>query len=333
MSDHAVVIGIETYPGIKNLQGPCNDVDSFIQWLEDPNGGGLEKKNIAKKTCKEFPPPLGVDDAHPVLADLQNVFRPLVIKAARQEHTDGRLFIYVAGHGFAEQQDMESAALITADADQYNNTHMAVLDYANYFRRAWAFKEIIVLMDTCRTTNSMQSISPAHLLKLNPHVNAPKVKMFIGLATGHGSIARERDINGRVQGIFTTALIDALKKASPNRKGIVNGSAIKNFIHTNINEFSGSEDVSPPEITVDESKEVTFLRRDDFLIDIKIIVADDNIDKTLVIKFGGLKEVYREVIKAPQINVPLKVGLYKVEIIDTHINKILEVIKDEQFTL
>jgi hypothetical protein len=333
MSDYAVVIGIENYPGLVNLQGPCNDVDSFVQWLEDPNGGGLDEQNIAKKTCKDFPQPLGPEDAHPVLADLENLFRTLVTKAAENKHTDGRLFIYVAGHGFSEQQDMDSAALITAGADLYNNMHMAVLDYANFFRKAWAFKEIIVLMDTCRTTNPMQSISKAPLPKILPHINANKVKMFTGFATGHNNIARERDMGGHVRGIFTTAFIDALEKAVPNKRGIVNGSAIKNFLHNNIDTFAGAEVVSPPEIKLDQFKEVTFLCRDAYLEGINIVVGADKINKTLIIKFGGQEEVYREVIETNEINLSLQPGLYKVEITDTQINRNIEVPKDARITL
>ena len=45
--DHAVVVGITTYPGFKSLEGSENDAHAFIDWLKDPAKGDVPVANIA----------------------------------------------------------------------------------------------------------------------------------------------------------------------------------------------------------------------------------------------------------------------------------------------
>lgn len=326
MADHAVVIGIETYPGLSNLKGPCNDAIAFEKWLIDPAGGNLDSANIEKMLTRDYPPPHDVNDAHPVLSDLESLFRSLVINAAMNQHTDGRLFIFVAGHGFADSQDMDTAALFTANAEFLLPLHIAIIDYANFFRRTWAFDEIIVIMDACRNTNPLQEISKAQLPRVNSHANANKVKMFVGFGTGHNQVAREDIFDGIMQGVFTMALLDALKNASPNRVGNVNGSAIKRYIHNDsLN--------SPAEIKVDEDKDVVFVKRQASGINVEFNVAAINYNHELVIKFGGMKEVYRTVVNNSPVEVELPAGLYKVQIEGMPASTNFEVPNDVNITL
>src|SRR5690606_7777492 len=117
--------------------------------------------------------------------DMQRLFTPLVEQAALG-HSDGRLFIYLAGHGYADPADVRSAALYTANARFFSPLHLAVLDYANFFHRRWAFDEIIVVMDACRRVNQIHDIQRASLPRLAPHENAHRVKTFLALGAGYG---------------------------------------------------------------------------------------------------------------------------------------------------
>lgn len=332
MADQALVIGIETYPGLNDLQGPCNDADAFVAWLIDPNGGGLEPANVAIQLSRNFPPPNNVTDAHPVLSELEILFRPLVIKAAQAQHTDGRLIIFVAGHGFADSQDMNSAALFTADAELLFPLHLAVIDYANFFRRTWAFDEVILIMDACRSTNALQQIGKPPLPRVTPHPNANKVKMFVGYGAGFNQVARERAVNGTVRGIFTMALLDALKNANPNRQGRVNGTAVKRHIHNVIDSFAGNVSIAPPEINADEDRDVFFLARKASGIDVKFNVDAAHHNHELVIEFGGVDEVYRDNVVAIPVTVMLSPGLYKARIEGTTASTNFEVPSDVNVT-
>lgn len=334
MADQAVVIGIETYPGMNDLEGPCNDAVAFKNWLLRLDGGGLDPGNVDILLTRDFSPPIGVADAHPVLAELEELFRPLVIKAAQHKHTEGRLFIFVAGHGFADSQDMKSAALFTANAEILFLPHLAVIQYANYFRRHWAFDQVILIMDACRRTNELQQICEPPLPRVRAHPNAHKVKMFVGFGAGFNQVARERAFaGGKVHGIFTMALLDALEKANPNAIGRVNGSAVERYIHNNIDSFAGGASIKPPDFDVNQQKDVLFVKRGPFLVDVVFDIDAVHVNQVLIIAFGGVNEVYREAVAASPVTVRLSPGLYKARIAGTPAATNFEVPTDGNVTL
>jgi len=334
MADQAIVIGIKTYPGLTNLIGPCHDALAFRDWLVKPDGGDLDPANIHVRLTTDFPQPTGVADAHPVLAELETLFRPLVEKAALRQHTEGRLFIFLAGHGFADSQDRRSAALFTAEAVSLLPPHCAVIEYADFFCRTWAFDEVILIMDACRTTNALHQIAKAPLPRVIPHPNASKVKLFIGFGAGFGQQTRERAVNGgTVRGIFTMALLDALENANPNQLGRVNGSAIKHHIHTVIDSFAAGVAISPPDITADEHQDVLFCSRQASLIDVEFSIDAAHLNRELVILFGGVNKVHRARVAASPVTVPLSPGLYKASIEGTQASTNFEVPTDVKVAL
>jgi hypothetical protein len=122
MTDHAVLVGIDTYPGFTNLRGACNDAVDVGRWLVDPAGGGLDPANVDCILSRDYPPPAqGIADVRPVLSDIDKALTPLVTHSASGGHERGRLFLYVAGHGFADANDERSAALYSAEADIGNH--------------------------------------------------------------------------------------------------------------------------------------------------------------------------------------------------------------------
>ena len=325
-NDYAVIIGIERYPGLNDLQGPCNDAVAFKNWLLREDGGNLLAENVKTLMTTDYPPPISINDAHPVRSDLEQLFRPLVTKAAKKEHIAERLFIFVAGHGLADSNDADSAALYTADADNYNPFHLAVLDYGNYFKRTYAFDEIIMVLDTCRVINLMHAINKAPVPNVKPHSNAGKVKIFIGFGTGYGQESREKMIDGKVRGIFTATLLDALDNAEPNRNDRVTGSSIKKYIHNAIYSIAGDTIISPPEIIADNYKDVVFaVRENSKKYVINFLVRPEMLNHELVILFGGRKEQERVTICDQSVSVELHQGLYKVNIEGTNISKTIEV--------
>ena len=154
MADHGICIGINGYPGLTDLKGPCNDALAFENWLTDPNKGGLETDNVRTILSTNYgEPPASIAEARPFLNDMEALFVDFVKAGAERKHEDGRLFIFVAGHGFADQQDADSAALYAANAQQVFATNLAVKKYVDFLRRQWVFDEIILIMDACRTTS------------------------------------------------------------------------------------------------------------------------------------------------------------------------------------
>lgn len=327
MPDHAIVIGIDSYPGISDLQGPCNDARLFRDWLIDPAGGGLEPANVSMRLSSDFPAPTSLDDAHPFQSEIEALFRPLSTRAVEGEHIDGRLFLFVAGHGFADPQDMESAALYAADASAVFHTHVAVEAYASFFRRRWAFDEIILIFDACRTDLTFQRVSAPPLPELQAHANAGKVKMFYGYATGFGGAARERQFNGVAHGIFTKTMIAALENAVPNRLGRVTGSVIANYVYSAFREFAGGVEVAEPKISVDDHNDVLFLKRavgEGAVSETLFNLQNQHVGKTLIFESFGGEEVIRHTITEPQFGLRIEPGFYRVRILETGENDLVE---------
>lgn len=328
MSDHAIVVGIKTYPGLQNLDGPCNDALAFRDWLLDPDGGNLDPGNVRVRLTSDYPAPNGVGDAHPTASDLADLFRDLIRRAAVGEHIGERLFVFVAGHGFADSQDIDSAALFAANAEFLFPLHVAVMHYVSFLQRAWAFEELIVIMDSCRSTNPMHEISKPALPRINPHPNSGRVKVFVGFGATFTQVAREKEFDGEVRGVFSMALLDALENAKPNRLGRVTGSIVKKYVHNGIRKFADNVDA---EIEADEHKDVLFVARPPTGIPIEFRIREALIGKQLVVLFGGREEVHREVVVASPVSVPLEPGLYTATIGETFVN--LEVPVNDTVTL
>ncbi len=334
MSDCAVVIGISSYPGLRDLEGPCHDARRFRDWLVSPQGGGLDPDNVRMVLTDDFPRAQTATEAHPVAAELDNVFRDWVRRAARREHVDGRLFLFVAGHGFADPDDMDSAALFAADAEIDFPTHLAVAHYADFFRRTYAFREIILLMDACRTTNPLHEISPPPLPHVQSHPNASRVKYFCGYAAAYNQVARERPFdNEPVHGIFTKAVLEALETAPANRAGRVNGTAIKRHVHQRIHHLAGDQTIAPPEIFADEARDVLFAERANPGVAVTVRVAAEHVGRDLIVYSGDLTELERIPIDAPELQIPLSPGLVKLRVAGTPSECVLEVPTDEPVRL
>jgi hypothetical protein len=231
-------------------------------------------------------------------------------------HIGERLFVYVAGHGFADTQDLDSVALFTANAEPFFPLHLAVKAYADWFRRNYAFDELLVLADCCRTTNTFQTITEPQLPRTRGHPEASRVKAFYGFATGWKQVAREREMEGgRHRGIFTAALMEALEKAPPNRLGRVTGTAVKNYVHTVMGRFAGDVPVSPPVIDARPDRDVLFIeRRTTPGHAVTFETVGERVGNELVLFDGQLTEVHRDPIPARTFTLELVPGLFKAEL-------------------
>lgn len=331
MPDHAIVIGIDRYPGISDLQGPCNDAKLFRDWLIKPDGGGLDPANVQMRLSSDFPEPASSDDARPFQTEIEALLVPFCEQAVMGAHIKGRLFLYVAGHGFSDPQEMESAALYAANAKELYHTHVAVERYASYLRRLWAFDEIILIFDACRTTLPFQRIIGPPLPEVDAHANAEKVKMFYGYATGFGGAARERVFDGVTYGIFTKTMIAALENAAPNRLGRVTGSIIENYVYSSFREFAGEVAADEPKISVDSRNDVLFLKRAPTVAaapvgpETLVRLQDPHIGNTLVLSDFVGAEVERHTVAHSEIKLRIEPGLYQARILETGESKLFEV--------
>jgi hypothetical protein len=324
---YAIIVGICAYPGISSLEGPCNDAQDFHDWLLREDGGAVPPDNVKMLLTTDFEAPQAVEDARPDEADLNALFRRYVHDGALHPWIGERLYIFLAGHGFADPQDANSAALYAANAALLFPLHVAATAFAEWFRRNAAFKEIVLIMDCCRTATQLQAIAPPMLPQTRRTDLASQVRTFYAYATGWGGVAREKRIAGNVRGIFTTSLLNALQEAVPNRRGRVTGSVVHDYIHQNIAAVAGDVTVRPPEIYPARHGEITFVERAAPAAEAVRIRLDPFAGGEVVVLLDGPgNEIARATATEREVAFPLTPGFYKVLVEGTPREQLFEVV-------
>ncbi len=273
--DYAIIIGLQTYPGLSNLAGPENDARAFRDWVVSPTGGGVpddshlpgdphlpneEAIHLQLILSSNFKPFTHVRNAHPVVSEIQNAFLKLYdIYSQNSESGKGtrigrRLYIYMAGHGIAPSAsravNQYESALLMADARSLfygSSYHIPGAYTANWFSINGCFDEIFLFMDCCRADESVLAIN--EFLPDDRGENAAtRCYMF---STKWAKNAREKTMTSEggtvvVRGVFTKTLLDGLSGGAtvPDPKlpgqGIITVSSLKGYVYDNIGKVMAS---------------------------------------------------------------------------------------------
>jgi hypothetical protein len=231
-NDHAIVAGVERYPFLGDLGGPENDAKDFEAWLLDPNGGAVPPANIRRILSSDFAVTGNPLDAEPTTVRLERKFEELYdLGDANGGKTGRRLYVYLAGHGFAPS--LEDAALLMANAARgRSGHHISGRTYANWFRQSAFFDEIVLFMDCCRENSARAGVRSA---PFDPISAAAPASYLYAFATEWSRASRERPIGagGAMRGLFTVALLTGLRGgALPNGAGEVTAAGLSDFIYS-----------------------------------------------------------------------------------------------------
>ncbi len=265
--DYAIIIGLQNYPGINDLDGPENDARAFRDWAVSPTGGGVPNDSTHLRIILSSDNPLpfqSMEDAKPVASEIENAFRRL-----RRIHLDNidrgvgprigrRLYIYMAGHGIAPTSsgsvNQQESALLMANVDPsaFGPSYQIPGAYtATWFSLNDCFAEIFLFMDCCRGAEWVPGIN----IFLPPEGTSNVAKRCYAFGTTWGQNAREkpmRDEGGAVRGVFTKTLLMGLSGGAAiadldnPAQGTITVSSLKGFIHNQIktvlNTFASADD-------------------------------------------------------------------------------------------
>ncbi len=341
--DCAIVVGIQTYPGIGSLEGPCRDALLFAEWLEKTDGGDLPGERIETCLSTDFsPPPDGrPEKTRPDREDIEGLFRPFLEKGVRGEHAGRRLYLFVSGHGFSDAaesyKNVMNTALYTANAGRIVGLHVAITSYAEWIAQSAVFDEIVLIMDCCRTKSLLHSYTCPQLPSINPNPSKTHaVRKFYAFAAPWGHAAKEKampHMNNDVYGIFTVALMEALEKARPNRQGNLKGEDVKQYIHNVIDGIAGETAISPPEIYLGTGQDIIWLKRRSsakrHIPEVTIRLESHTGTEVCVIANGRLEELHRIPFEENKLLCPLEPGLYKISIAGTDRHQLVELLNDD----
>lgn len=249
--DWAIVVGIEDYPGLESneLEGVINDADAFRRWLI--HDAGLPERQVLfevspkarAKTKKGAKPPYAA-----VSVMFTTIVDRVLAKLKKGNPQLGRrLYIYLGGHGF--EPDGSEPALLTADASEAAMSHIAGRLYAEYFRKAACFSEVVLIMDCCRTATSSVPLTGVPLTKLiNPGAGARWFYAYATLSTG---VAREAGNGKTARGLFTTTILEGLQGAAAIN-GKVTDRSLKDFVERRMRSKVDPDNEQVPELKVDD---------------------------------------------------------------------------------
>lgn len=263
--DYAMIIGLQNYPGLDDpdneqppLQGPEYDAKEFEKWILSPKGGNVPSGNITMTLSSDFPPPFSsLVLTKPTELEIVAAFQKLHtlsdenIENGLGPRVGRRLYIYMSGHGiaptpFGNKTEKESALLMA----NVNPKQVAVARYhipgvytATWFCENNYFDEVFLFMDCCRDL----TIVPFINILFSPKGNADTAKRFYAFATKWSRRAREKEIDGQVQGVFTKTLLLGLYGAAAEpdpanpAEGIITFESLQSYLLHNMKKF-----IDPP---------------------------------------------------------------------------------------
>lgn len=335
--DWAIVVGICTYPGLSNLDGPENDAKAFYEWVISPGGGDVPKDNVARILSSDFAPADLPRKAEPTAVKVQQAFDDL--KSFAESNEDGlrtgrRLYVYLSGHGCAPR--FKDSALLTANATPKRASyHILGKLYADWFLCSNYFDEAILFMDCCRESYPQ---TPRNIPKY-PDTTGPRAiddaKFFYGFGTKWSRLSRERKMaDGLVHGVFTTALLEGLKGAACDPKnGQITDSSLGNYLYNNMKNFLSPEDLEDPDIPREPDLEYNKNPQNPLLIStvtvpkfpVTINLAQTTEGKSLKILGDKFQEVESLIASPPAQTIPLTRGTYMAQVLSDGLQKSFEV--------
>lgn len=234
-ADHyALLLAINTYPGLSNLAGPENDALALRDWLLDPAGGAVDPAHLALIKSSDFPSTQDPYDANPGDTQLKKVLNQWLKQDGKwRDRVGQRLYLFFAGHGFTAGT-LTDPALFTAQAQLDDRTHIAGLRYAQKIANAGFFDEVVLLMDCCQDVLKASAV-------MEPSWSPPdrmasdKVKMLVAFGAPRGRKAFEQSPQAPapgvaaplVHGYFSSVFLDALRSAPVDDDGYVTARAVE----------------------------------------------------------------------------------------------------------
>lgn len=256
--DRAIVVGINHYPALGHLAGPENDAKAFYEWLKSKDGGAVPTENMCLILSSCFETSIDPIRAKPTTEALREAIDDLYqLGDSHGGRTGRRLYLYMAGHGFAP--DVENTALLMANAARgRTGHHFQGRPYANWFRQSAFFDEVVLFMDCCRGNYPLSPLQGCHLDTLTARRNT---RYYYGFAADFTRAAREPDGNGIVQGFFTTALLAGLRAGPPEGCDIT-GSWLEAFVHNYLPMLLSGRARQEPKFDYDHRGDIVFAKRE-----------------------------------------------------------------------
>jgi len=260
----AVVVGIDFYPGIRNLNFARGDAQSFANWLRDPVGGAVPKDNV--ELILEQGPFEKPDDAKPTRDAVNRALRKLhsVARVSFKEDptrwVNSRLYLYFSGHGLAPEPS-EVAVLMADATDDILGNNIPCALYLKYYEKSQDFREIVIFSDCCRTE---KGDAPIFGPPFTPDdKNFGSVISALGFAAQYKNVAYEpAEPDDAARGFYTRALLEGLAGAAvdpSSATGEINSTSLQNYLRARVQQLTqGKRNPQTPGMYADPAAPIVF---------------------------------------------------------------------------
>ncbi len=224
----AIIMGVSKYKYVRPLTYADKDAELFRDYLKSPGGGGLKDDNIFSLFNEQA---------------LASTFwtKGFQWLRAKELQKGDRLFIYLAGHGDAIDEDQYFFLSHDCNPAGDKNNYLVggAIQLYNLKKKIAAETskgvEVYFVMDACRTSELPGG--PQGLSLLNSAVTEKKVGEVMMLATAAGQESLEDASIGNGHGLFTWYLVDGLSgladtEGRPDNKVTV--AEIKTYVEKNV---------------------------------------------------------------------------------------------------
>ena len=268
---YAVVIGINRYPGIRDLQLAKHDAEDFRAWLLAADGGGLPEENVRVVMADQadeagFADPISsrptLREVNAALIAVTKAVR-LRVKEQRADWDSSRLYVYASGHGIAPEDGAAAVLMADADADpmveSYGNS-IEISKYTQWYVGCGFFKEVVVFADCCRDRRYTAPGTGPPMARC-PEPYGP-TNCAIGFATTYATSAYEptdvQDLD-QARGYFTRGLLDGLTGGAATPTGEITTVSLADYIAASVQaQTEGKPFKQQPSMPVDAARPIVF---------------------------------------------------------------------------
>ena len=254
LADRALIVGINRYPGIENLQGPENDANDFYDWVTSADGGGVNPLNIKRYRSSDFlPPAADVRDERPAQEHVNDFFTD-IDEAATKNNEKGlglragkRLWLFFSGHGFAPSLD--ASGVLMANATLKRIFNVAAVRWADRILEGGWFDEVVLFQDACRNRIAAANLTEPFFISRNA-TNPEQRKRFYAFSSRDQKLSKELPFpDGRVRGVFAATLLDGLRGAARDPvSNAVTARSLRTYLQDNMKTHLTDADRANPDI-------------------------------------------------------------------------------------
>lgn len=268
---YAVVVGINRYPGIRDLQLAKNDAREFYAWLVATDGGGLPSENVEVIMVDDADETGFVDatQSRPTLREVNaalgeaNRKARLRVQQNRSDWERTRLYLYASGHGIAPDDGAAAVLMADADADplveSYGNS-IELDKYTQWYVACGIFREVVAFADCCRDRRyTAPGNGPPWSRCTEPYGGA---NVALGFATTYATSAYEpADVSDpdQARGYFTRGLIDGLTGGAGRDDGEITTVSLADYVSASVQaQTEGKPFSQRPSMPIDAAHPIVF---------------------------------------------------------------------------